>query len=611
MKSKLYVLALLMISCPVLLYKVKVMADERDARKQDIILDILQEETSNQIGIDVDGLVELLEEKKISPKMLQDAIKKEFPIPSNQKVEVIVQTTADLCDQEQEYLNARIPKIEKVLRKDFGIDVPLRIGFACSGGGNRALIGTTGLLIAAARHKFLDASLYIAALSGSTEVVAPWSYMYSKKMFSQDLERSLQEFQNMLEASLNYFCPIEVKACLPNGLEDQVHMSFSKNIAKHFAYNQTITVIDLYGAFIANYVLKNVGADRLKVVWSDIAKDMKKAEIPLPLCSSVYDIKESSTHKAGFNADYRWFESGPFEAGSPALGFIPVWALGSTFEHGRLVKHAPEYEMSEFLGVYCSAFDLAVSDFIDYKVPNPTFKVAGKDIVLPVSTWMSSVIDVTNKHIRAKQAANIHAQFQNYSKGLLTSALKDVDQFGMFDGGNHFHIPLPLLFDRPQRAVDVAIVYDSDAGRASSLIEASRYFKKVGISMPDLEKTLADFGDQDDKRRQGLLAKPMTIFNDPREKTYDSNLPTLIYFPTPKTDISQAPYHIDVSKYPDVTTPIDNTKRPYFVANFQYSPAELKNLSCTMEAVFESQVPEMKKILKLVSQKRATIKKSH
>jgi len=129
--------------------------------------------------------------------------------------------------------------------------------------------------------------------------------------------------------------------------------------------------------------------------------------------------------------------------------------------------------------------------------------------------------------------------------------------------------------------------------------------------MPDLEKKLSEFGSQDDKRRQGLLAKPMTVFNDPREEEYDSKLPTLIYFPTPKTDISQAPYYIDVAKYPNVTTAIDNTKRPYFVANFQYTPAELKNLSSTMEAIFESQVPEIKKILKLISQKIGKVKKAN
>lgn len=606
MKPKAGIMIALMISCLIVLYKVKMMAEQRDARKQDIILSILQEQTSNQIGIDVEDLAELLDEQKISAQALRTVIKHEFPVASlQQKTNVIVQTSADLCKQEQEYLSVRIPKIAKVLQKDFGINVPLRIGFACSGGGNRALIGTTGLLIAAARHKFLDASLYVAGLSGSTWVIAPWSYMYVKGMFSKNIETSLQQFREMLTSTLDYFCPIDAKACLPNGLEKDVHMSFSKNMAKHFAYDQRITVVDLYGAFIANYVLKKLGADRLKIVWSSIAKDMKRAEIPLPLCSSVFDSKESSTHRAGFQAEYRWFESGPFEAGSPALGFIPVWALGSTFKDGKLISHAPEYEMSEYLGVYGSAFDLSDSDFVNYEVPDVTYKVAGKEITLPINSWMQTIIGITNKDLRAKQAENVHAQFANYSKGLPMSVLKDLDQFGMFDGGNHFHIPLPLLFERSQRAVDVAIVYDADAGRASSLIEASRYFKKIGIMMPDLEKIVLAFGSKDKEQRQGLLAKPMTVFNDPREKTYDPQMPTLIYFPTPKTDISQAPYHIDVFKYPAVTTPIDNAKRPYFVANFQYSPAELTNLSSTMEAIFESQVPEMKNILKLVSQKKA------
>lgn len=604
-RSKSYVLLILVMSCFTVLYKVKLIADERNAKKQDVILAILKEKTSNQIGIDVEDLAELLKEQKISPKALVKTIKKEFPVNVIQKkIATTVKTSDDLCEQEQEYLNVRLPKIEKILRKDFDVNMPLRIGFACSGGGNRAMIGTLGMLMAAARHKFLDVTLYLAGLSGSTWTIAPWSYMRLKGLFSSDVETSLQEFQEMLLGGLDYFCPVEVKACLPNGLEDQVHLSFSKNLAKHFAYGQRITVVDLYGAFIANYVLKKLGPDRLKIVWSSIAKDIKKGEIPLPLCSSVFDIKESPDHNAGFNADYRWFETGPFEAGSPALGFIPVWALGSTFEDGKLVSHAPEYEMSTLLGMYGSAFDLATTDFMDYKVPNPVFKVSRQNISLPVSDWMSNIVAITNKYIRSKQAENIHAQFANYSKGLPTSALKDIDQFGMFDGGNDFHIPLPLLFDRSQRAVDVAILYDSDAGRGASLIAASHYFKKVGIAMPDLEEAIMAFGSKEDDQQKGLLSKPMTVFNDPREKRYDSSLPTLIYFPTPKTDISQAPYFIDLSKYSDITKPIDNSKRPYFVANFQYTPADFKNLSQTMEAVFESQVPEMKKILKMVAQKR-------
>ncbi len=534
---------------------------------------------------------------------LKQAIKKQFPVPEAQKeIDVRVRTGKELCAQEKLYLERRAPKVAEVLRKDFGITEPLRIGFACSGGGIRATIGTVGFCTAAARHKFLDASLYLTGLSGSTWAIAPWSYMFLNGLLSSNIEQSFQEFRETLEHALNYPCDAEEFACLPDALAPDVQMSFSENMAKHFAYDQKITVVDLYGAFAANCVLKKVGSQRLNVTWSSMAKKMEMADLPLLLCSSAIDIAESPTHAAGCHADYAWFESGPFEAGSTSLGFIPIWALGSTFANGKIIAHAPEYEMSEYLGMYGSAFHLVVTDIVDHGFKRPKFNVQGNEITLPVDTFMSKIINQANEHIHAKEGYKIHAEFANYSKGLPTSALKDLDQFSMFDAGNHFHVPLPLLFDRPERGIDVAIVYDSHPGCPSSLIEASRYFKKSGIAMPDIEQALIAFGSKAPEQQAGLLSKPMTVFNDPRTKLYDPKLPTLIYFPTPNTDISLPPCNIDLSTCPDVTTPIDNTKRPYFVANFKYEPADVRNLSATMEAVFESQVDEMKKILKLVSQ---------
>ena len=71
MKPKAGAMIVLMISCPIVLYKVKVMADERGSRRQDIVLERLQEQTSNQIGIDVEDLAEILDEQKVSAQALR------------------------------------------------------------------------------------------------------------------------------------------------------------------------------------------------------------------------------------------------------------------------------------------------------------------------------------------------------------------------------------------------------------------------------------------------------------------------------------------------------------------------------------------------------------
>lgn len=567
------------------------------------IVEQIEQQISNQIGIDAQNLAELLQEKKISPEALQKTIRSKFPVCKKEKV--VVRSGKELCNKERLYLKNRRPKVAKTLQVDFGIDKELKIGFSCSGGGNRAMIGTLGLLTAAAQHKFLDASLYLAGLSGSTWIIAGWSYMYLKGLLSADLVTSLEEYEDMLVGALNYACPIKAPACLPDDLSKDIKMPFAYNLAKHFAYDQCITIVDLYGAFVANYALKKIGADRLGVVWSSMAQKAELGTIPLPICSAVVDVNERGDEEYDYsNPDFRWFETGPFEAGCTALGFIPIWAFGSTFKNGKLVFQVPENEMSLYFGVYGCAFGLAVDDFVDPAILQPTFKVNGQEILLPTNLWMKNLVDITNRAIHEKKSRKIHAQFQNYSQGLASSALKDIKQFAMFDGGESFHNPLPLLFDRPERAVDVAIVYDSYPGRVQSLLDAAAYFKKEGSTVPDIEKVLLSFGKTEKEQNRGLLSKPMTVFNDPRLASYNPEQPTLLYFPTPESDISQPPYSIDVTKHPEIIMPINNSKRPYITPNFKYSPSDIKNLSKTMQLIFESQVDEMKKVLKLVSEKK-------
>ena len=563
----------------------------------------VKSQIKNQVCIDSKNFTELLEKKKISVDALKKTIIDEFPI---EKIEnVVVRAGKDLCDQEKLYRKNRSLKVAKILRENFEINKPLTIGFSFSGGGNRAMIGTLGILKAAAKHKFLDASMYLAGLSGSTWIIASWSYLYLKRLLSQDLETSICEYEEMLIDALDYPCSTKANACFPNDLDQDIKMSFAYNLAKHFAYDQRITIVDLYGAFIANYALKKAGKDRLNILWSSMANDIQKGSIPLPICSAVIDVNVTSDKEYSFgNPDFKWFETGPFEAGSTALGFVPIWAFGSTFKNGKILFNAPENEMSLYFGVYGSAFGLSKIDFMDPEVLQPTFKVSGVDIALPMNLWMKKLIDMANKDNHEKNSRNIYAKFANYSNGLSFSMLPNVDQFGLLDGGEFFHNPLPLLFDRPKRSVDVAIVYDSYPGRSQSLIDAFRYFKKEGVIIPDLEKALNSFGSTKEAQQAGLLSKSMTVFNDPREKSYDKYKPTLIYFPTPQTDISKIPFNIDVTKYPDVSIPIDNSKRPYLTQNFKYSKDEFKNLSGTMMAIFESQIDEMKSILKLISEKK-------
>ena len=109
------------------------------------------------------------------------------------------------------------------------------------------------------------------------------------------------------------------------------------------------------------------------------------------VCVGLDDTKFS---KQEVGAEYEWFESGPFEAGSKVLGYVPVQYFGSIFNHGDIVSElvCPEYPLSFYLGVYGSAFSLSINDLIEKGLKNPSIDVLGQSVQIPVAEWVKQMI---------------------------------------------------------------------------------------------------------------------------------------------------------------------------------------------------------------------------
>lgn len=492
---------------------------------------------------------------------------------------VVVQSDVALCVEENTFIANRMPKIQKTLVREFGINAPMRIGFCCSGGGNRAMIGTLGFMIAAARHKFLDVTLYLSGLSGSTWTIAPWCYMYLKGYLPSGFEKSLVAMRTNLIATLTDPSMIDVLGgkYLPPLLSADVKTSFVEDVAMRFGYEEPISVINIYGAMVGNYALKPAGKKRLKATWSSIAKLATLGSLPLPLCSSAFDLKKSSSSHEPYE-NYGWFEMSPLQAGSAQLGYIPTQYLGSEFKKGVLVPNrvTPEYPLSFFMGVYGSAISVSLNEAINFGLKNPTYEVDGVEVTVPVNMWVRNIVDANfGPSIKSFRHDIIHAKFDNYSAGLSSSLLQNEASLKMFDAGmTKINAPLPLFFDRPERALDIIILYDSNPGDIDILKNATAYFKQHSIVAPDMSKVT----------KKGLMSSVMTVFNDPRkEGSYAAEMPTIIYFPTSGIDI----------KHPPFTT-----------VNFRYTKEDVLKLSDSTAQAFESQVLEMKKIMVLVAEAR-------
>lgn len=554
-------------------------------------IDFAKENISSDVAAKINELGSLLKQKGLSFLysdnsdvaiiILRRVIRMKYPI-SAPVGSVVVRTSTDLCPEEKKYLKNRMPKVQKVLNDDFGISEPLKIAFCCSGGGNRAMVGTLGLLMAASRHKFLQAAVYCAGLSGSTWTIAPWSYLYLKGFVNQkNYERSFAEMQDNFFKVLNDSTMIETPkkgVFFPPLLGEDAQSIFSNQITLRFGYSQHLSAVDVWAALIGNYALKIAKNSRLQLCWSELYDLAQNGDIPLPLCSAAFDARIDSNDPSSkeVGALYDWFETGPFEAGSTVLGYVPMKHFGCEFNNGNLVTDMMqhEYPMSFWLGIYGSAFSLSLNDVVDKGLPTPTIDVFGQDVKIPVRTWVKRIIDENyGAESRSKRLERTHAQLSNFSVGLKDSLLKNKQTIGLFDAGIAFNIPLPLVVDRAERGVDIIIMYDSNPADVQTLKNADAYFKRKNISMPIMGN----------RSKADLLSRVMTVFNDPRDvKTYNSKQPTLIYFPT----------NVNVRKPPFVT------------ANFKYTKENITTLVDTVDDAFESQVPEMKEILQKVAKAR-------
>lgn len=511
--------------------------------------------------------------------MARELIKDVYPVTIPHSP-VCVQTTPDLSDEERNFVHNRTNKIKHVLSEQFGIEQPLRIGICCSGGGNRAMIGSLGLLLGAAKSKILDATMYLSGLSGSTWSIVPFSYLAATTYKYEKYETILESMKQSYFYRLNDFSMINI-----NGIYTPPLISFDSTddvlveVAKRFAYNQPVTLVNLFGALVGDYALDLMGCDRLTTFWSTISAEAQLGDIPLPLCSAIYNAQQNRDHYK-----YEWFEMSPLQAGSAALGYIPVEYLGSNFTQGVLDNDniCPEYPLDFYLGMYGSGFAATIHDIslIQKNLGHPVTIM--KDVQLKELPKRHFLLQNSIVKEFAKSIINdvfncrnplTYAQFPNYSYGLPNSILRDQETLGVFDAAIDFNVSLPTLIDRPERSMDIVILYDSNPGNVTTLHDLATYCYKKGLSFPDISKVT-----------DSLHKDTMTVLNDPRSWDYDANMTTYIYFPTNGFDVK---------------TP------PYITFNFKYEEHEITALSNTMEQAFLSQVDEIQKIMKLVADKKA------
>ncbi|KAJ1970785.1 hypothetical protein H4R35_005657 [Dimargaris xerosporica] len=205
----------------------------------------------------------------------------------------------------------------------------------------------------------------------------------------------------------------------------------------------------------------------------------------------------SKTHK------YQWFEFTPFEIGTAEEGvWIPAWAFGRRFDHGRSQERLPEPSVGLYLGMFGSAFCATVGHMID--------EVKGI-LATPVYQYLEGLVRdfrqaVTTTHPIAPSC--FHNPFYrldkvpdppepvsdappnavaNEAKGRSqydpqVTSLYNSEQLCLMDAGMNNNLPFyPLL--RPERGVDVILLFDasSDIDQTPWFARAEEFAKQQGI----------------------------------------------------------------------------------------------------------------------------------
>jgi len=529
---------------------------------------------------------DLTDSTKVSIENIKARIQRKYSPVTPPATTLSVQTSTDLSYNERKFVKHRMEHVQNTLRKKFTIAQPLRIAFCCSGGDCEAMIGTLGIMQAAENHGILDATLYLAGQSGSTWLIAPWAHMYLHNNIPQQRKQSFQTIQKSLGTALNNPLMTIHGLSSPPDITDDLKDDFMANIVKRFGYNQPLTIIDIYGQLIGNFALKPANMSRLGNVWSSITEKITKGKIPLPLCLSVYEINQSDSS----NQQYGCFETNPCDAGSADMGYIPIQYLGSKFTNGKIRNKGlcPEYPLTFFLGIYGSApalhFSEMYNNIIDSTDKNPHVTVLGQRIKIPMRSWIQKITDFDtqidgNDHSDSPKA---FAHFNNFSHGVSSSVLSQEPTFGLTDASNYMHFPLPLLFDRPDRKIDLIFMYDATAGDAAYFQEATQYFASKNIKAPDFSNVTT----------KELQSKSMTLFNDPQADDYDASIPTFIYLPTLTIDLSQEPYTRFNFEYQakDIDRLVANTKDSF--------EQNIEKIVSTLQSVAEKRYPEITTKLK-------------
>ena len=411
--------------------------------------------------------------------VLQYVVKTSKVIQHNPYKDKIAQVRIgnELCPAEKAYLEKRIPRMQKTIEKILGKSVDKkyipRIALVESGGGYRAMLSSIGWHVGLSKLGIMDAVTYIVGLSGSTWSIGPW--MLSGLSIEEYKQKVLNAMgQDLYTTTANEFLLI------------------ANNLLVKAAFDQELTIVDLYGGLLANVLLKDFGDMRQIVGLSQQAEKIADGGMPFPIYTAV---------RADDHAPQEWYEFTPYEIGGEWLGmYIDSWAYNRVFNNGISQNFSPEQSLGFLMGTFGAGMAATIEQTINQVTKN-------KAIMPPLDQVADTIIrTIGNQRVTT-------AIVNNFSLGMDNSPIKDLKKLKLADAATEFNLPYPPVSGQ-RRAVDIIVFLDAGEVVGGDLRKIEKYAKERGLKLPTIEY-------------QGLGEKAMSVFSDSK----DARVPTIIYMP--------------------------------------------------------------------------------
>jgi len=400
--------------------------------------------------------------------------------PCNQKVD----TSGQLCPEEQAYVAARTPMVEEALQKFLGRECSARVAYCCSGGGYRAMLSSLGFLSGMREIGLADGVMYSATLSGSTWFQVHW--LLRKHLENMTFPQFLVLLEGLTREPFLHPDKYEFRTLLDK-------------IISVLTDRGKVETADLLGTILANRLFD--GLENVQDITFSPLRDAfqnNSFNEPFPLFSLILSDL----------FPYEWFEVNPYVSGSEYLGaFIPTSTLDSFFKNSQCSELFPEKSLGWFLAMFGSAYNFSVGDVLIF--------IAKESKQEWFVDMVKTFVDQHDFHDARMFASPIY----NFTYGMQGGVLAHQKETELSDAGMDFNLAIPLLL-REGRKVDVILVCDASTGVSitehKDLHYAKAYADRKGIKFPPLSNPR-------------WIGEQVLVFEDDQDKT----VPAVVYFANP------------------------------------------------------------------------------